>query len=180
MVDCKKCKKRYKYDLNEKIEEKCANCSSTDMTEPRNFNLMLKTALGIVKNNMMEISLRPELAQGIFLNFKNVMKFSRKKIPFGIGQIGLSYRNEITPGHFLFKTREFTQMELEYFIYPNQEDENKCFNFFDEKIQLFLFEDLKIKNKNIKIIDVKKNELAHYSSQTLDYMYNFSFGFNEI
>lgn len=179
MVDCKNCKKRYKLDAGEKID-KCLKCGKINFTPSKKYNLMLKTNIGVTEDNNQTIFMRPELAQGIFINYKKIYESRRMKLPFGIGQIGYSYRNEITPGHFIFKTREFTQMELEYFVEPNKNEEDKYFLDFDKKIYNFLVEKLLIDKKNIEIVDVPETKLAHYSSKTHDYNYKFSFGFEEI
>src|SRR5690606_19969961 len=115
LVDCKKCKSRFRQDHLDASAPKCLNCGSTELTEPRDFNLMFQTYMGAVKDEDSIVYLRPETAQGIFVNFDNVATSMRKKIPFGIAQIGKSFRNEITPGNFIFRTREFEQMEMQYF-----------------------------------------------------------------
>lgn len=125
LVDCKKCKNRFRQDtalVDGKVT--CPSCGSTDVTEPRNFNLMFKTHMGPVENEGAVVYLRPETAQGIFVNFENVATSQRKKIPFGIAQIGKSFRNEITPGNFTFRTREFEQMEMQYFVKPGEDEKS--------------------------------------------------------
>lgn len=200
LIDCKKCKERFRadklieantnekvnesmnYDVLEKIIENhkivCPNCKSFDWTKIRNFNLLFETKLGVVEEDKNTLFLRPETAQGIFINFKNVQRTTRMKIPFGIAQIGKSFRNEITPGNFIFRTREFEQMEIEFFV--KEEDSKKYFDKFLKSIKDFLFKELNIKKKNISIVDYPKEELAHYSKRTVDFFYNFPHGQSEL
>jgi glycyl-tRNA synthetase, dimeric type len=203
MIDCKKCKSRFRADkliaatipeaqipgpidgldfktMEELIEShqiKCPECGEHDFTPIRQFNLMFKTYQGVTETAKDEIFLRPETAQGIFVNFKNVQRTMRKKIPFGIGQIGKSFRNEITPGNFTFRTREFEQLELEFFCKPGDED-----HWFDYW-RTFGFEWLKSLNvqpQNIRLRDHEKAELPHYSKATTDIEYLFPFGWGEL
>ena len=126
---------------------------------------MFETFIGVVENAKDKAFLRPETAQGIFINFKNIARTQRSKLPFGVGQIGKAFRNEITPGNFIFRTREFEQMEIEFFC--EQEDEDKSFDMFEKKIKSFLLEQLKIKKENISIVNYPKEELSHYSKKTI-------------
>ncbi|MDD2591361.1 MAG: glycine--tRNA ligase [Erysipelotrichaceae bacterium] len=163
------------YIIEHKI--KCPQCGSHDFTDIRQFNLMFKTFQGVIEDAKNTIYLRPETAQGMFVNFKNVQRFSRKKIPFGIGQIGKSFRNEITPGNFIFRTREFEQMELEFFCKPN--DDLKWYEYWKK----FCFDwliTLGINQDNIRLREHTKEELSHYSKGTSDIEYAFSFGWGEI
>ena len=197
LTDCKNCKLRFRAD--KLIEEnnmefvpgsmkdtekfiidhniKCPNCGKTDFTPIRQFNLMFKTFQGVTEDSLSQIFLRPETAQGIFVNFANVARSSRKKLPFGIGQIGKSFRNEITPGNFLFRIREFEQMELEFFCKPGSDD-----HWFDYW-QNFCFEWLKnvgLKEENLKLRKHEKEELSHYSKATTDIEFKFPFGWGEL
>jgi len=153
----------------------CPNCGKLDYTEIRQFNLMFKTQQGVVSGN--DIYLRPETAQGIFLNFKNVQRTTRRKVPFGIAQIGKSFRNEITPGNFIFRTREFEQMELEFFCKPGTELE--WFDFWKKASHDFLLS-LGLKEENIRMRDHDPEKLSHYSNATTDIEYNFVWGFDEL
>ncbi len=200
LMDCKKCNTRHRADKliedfsgnkvnadgwsNTKmmeyiIENKivCPNCGALDYTEIREFNLMFKTSQGVVNDTNNDIYLRPETAQGIFLNFKNIQRTSRKKIPFGIGQIGKSFRNEITPGNFIFRTREFEQMELEFFTKPGEEME--WFNYWKKESYNFLLS-LGLSSEKIKMRDHNPEQLSHYSNATTDIEYEFSWGFDEL
>ena len=188
LIDCKKCKSRFRADKiiedfikenkgeeinvdgwdNEKLEGfiqenhmVCPECGEFDYTGIRKFNLMFKTFQGVTEDSTAEIFLRPETAQGIFVNFKNVQRTSRKKVPFGIAQIGKSFRNEITPGNFTFRTREFEQMELEFFCKPGTELE--WFDYWKEYCRKFL-ESLGMNMENIRLRDHEKEELSHYSN----------------
>ena len=155
----------------------CPNCGKHDFTDVRQFNLMFKTFQGVTEDSQSEIYLRPETAQGIFVNFNNVQRSSRKKIPFGIGQIGKSFRNEITPGNFIFRTREFEQMELEFFCEPGTDDEwfeywkAYCFNFLLE---------IGVTKENLRMRDHDPKELSHYSKGTTDIEYKFPFNWGEL
>lgn len=199
LIDCKVCKNRFRadkliedYDPNlvpdkmtyEEMEKfikdkniECSNCQNTDFTNIRSFELMLETYLGVTKESADKVYLRPETAQGIFINFKNIQRTSRKKIPFGIAQIGKSFRNEITPGNFIFRTREFEQMEIEYFIKAGTE--NKYFDYFQEKIEKFLSK-INISKESYNFREHDKKELAHYSNRTVDVEYDFPFGRGEL
>lgn len=139
---------------------------------------MFQTSIGVVDDKKSSVFLRPETAQGIFINFKNIQRTQRAKIPFGIAQIGKSFRNEITPSNFIFRTREFEQMEIEYFV--KEEHEEKAFSYYESKIKSFLFDILKIKKENIIIENYSKDEIAHYSKKTIDFFYNFPHGKSEL
>ncbi len=174
LVDCKKCKKRFRKD---KVEGKCPNCGANDFTEGRAFNLMLKTHLGAVEDEASVTYLRPETAQGIFANFINVLDTSRKKLPFGIAQIGKSFRNEITPGNFIFRTREFEQMEIEYFTKPDEA--NACHErWIKDRLNWYL--DLGIRKEKLRLRKHGDDELAHYAAGCTDIEYYFPFGWSEL
>jgi glycyl-tRNA synthetase len=174
LVDCKKCKKRFRKD---KIQGKCPECGSNDFTDGRAFNLMLKTYLGPVEDAGALSYLRPETAQGIFVNFANVLDTARKKLPFGIAQIGKAFRNEVTPGNFTFRTREFEQMEIEYFVEPK--DADKFYKYWvEERFNWYI--NLGIKKNNLRKRPHEKDELAHYAKSCTDVEYNFPFGWSEL
>jgi glycyl-tRNA synthetase len=135
---------------------------------------MFKTHQGVIEDDSNAIYLRPETAQGIFINFLNVQRSLRLKLPFAVGQIGKTFRNEITPGNFIFRTREFEQMELEYFVYPKQAED--VFNDQLEKIKKFLFKTLKLNESNVHLKEHKPDELSHYSKRTIDIEYHFPHG----
>lgn len=175
LVECKKCHARFRED--ELKTKKCPDCGG-ELTESKQFNLMLKTFLGPVEDTENTVYFRPETAQAIFVDFKNVLDTSRKKIPFGIAQIGKAFRNEITPGNFIFRTREFEQMEIEYFIEEN--DWKKSFEYWQNQMQDWMTKDLGLDKKNIHELDVPKEELAHYSERTIDFEYDFPFGKKEL
>ncbi|WP_446898040.1 glycine--tRNA ligase [Clostridium sp. LBM24168] len=204
LMDCKDCKSRFRADKlveehmtsqgvekasadgwsNEKLEKyikdngiACPNCGKSNFTDIRQFNLMFKTYQGVTEDSKSEIYLRPETAQGIFVNFKNVQRTSRRKIPFGIAQIGKSFRNEITPGNFTFRTREFEQMELEFFCKPGTDLE--WHSYWKEYCWNFLI-NLGLNKDNIRFRDHEKEELSHYSSATSDIEYLFPFGWGEL
>jgi len=155
----------------------CPNCGKLDYTDIRQFNLMFKTSQGVVSDSTSDIYLRPETAQEIFLNFKNVQRTSRKKVPFGIGQIGKSFRNEITPGNFIFRVREFEQMELEFFCKPGTEME--WFKYWKQASHDFLLS-LGLKDEDIKLRDHDVEQLTHYSNATTDIEFRFPWGFDEL
>lgn len=204
LMDCKECKSRFRADkiieeyfisngreitgidgysndelkeiiYNEKIS--CPKCGKLNYTDIRRFNLMFKTFQGVTEDNKSEIYLRPETAQGIFINFKNILRSSRKKIPFGIAQIGKSFRNEITPKNFIFRTREFEQMELEFFCRPGED--LKWFEYWKNYCIKFL-EDLGIEGDSLRIRDHSEDELSFYSNATSDIEFKFPFGFGEL
>ena len=203
LIDCKNCKSRHRADKliddwnrenaielsvdgwdNEQlmgyIKEKgvkCSGCGSGDFTEIRKFNLMYKTYQGVTDDSKAEIYLRPETAQGIFVNFKNVQRTTRRKIPFGIGQIGKSFRNEITPGNFIFRIREFEQMELEFFCEPGTDME--WFLYWKDFCFKWLL-NLGLTEENLRLRDHKQEELSHYSNATTDIEFKFPFGWGEL
>ena len=155
----------------------CPNCGKSNFTDVRQFKLMFETHMGVVEDDKSVVYLRPETAQGIFVNFKNIQRTSRKKVPFGIGQIGKSFRNEITPGNFIFRTREFEQMELEFFCKPDTDLE--WFDYWKAYCKKFLL-DLGLKEENLKFRDHEKEELSFYSKATCDVEYKFPFGWGEL
>jgi glycyl-tRNA synthetase len=192
-VECQSCHKRFRADhLQEAYASKkgvedpdtvdlaelaCPNCGTRGAwTEPRQFNMMLKTYLGVIEDESGLAYLRPETAQGIFLNFQNVMTSSRKKPPFGIAQLGKSFRNEITPGNFIFRTREFEQMEMEFFVKPGEDDEWHQY-WIDERTRWYV--DLGITPDNLRHFEHPKEKLSHYSKRTVDIEYRFGFQANE-
>lgn len=205
LMDCKSCKTRYRADQlieehmgkkgetpeeavdswsNEKMESyitaeniKCTQCGAHDFTKIRQFNLMFKTFQGVVEDSSTEVYLRPETAQGIFVNFKTIQRASRKKLPFGIGQIGKSFRNEITPGNFIYRIREFEQMELEFFCKPGEDLE--WFNYWKNFCMNWLLK-LGISEDKVKFRDHDAEELSHYSNATTDIEYLFPFGWGEL
>ena len=175
LIDCKDCKFRMRADtLN---EMKCSNCGSTNLTEPRDFNLMFKTNIGPVDDGSSIAYLRPETAQHIFINFKNVLDSTSRTLPFGIAQIGKAFRNEITARNFIFRKREFEQMEMEYFVEP-KDDEKFHQYWIKERMQWWL--DQGLKEENLEIFNVPKKELSHYSKATADIMYKFPHGTEEL
>ena len=198
LMDCKDCKTRHRADqlieqqsdavpngwtnaqMMEYIKEngiKCPDCGSTNFTDIRQFNLMFKTFQGVTEDAKSELYLRPETAQGIFVNFANVQRTTRKKLPFGIGQVGKSFRNEITPGNFIFRIREFEQMELEFFCKPGTDLE--WFAYWKDYCKNWLL-NLGIKEENIKMRDHDPEELSHYSKGTTDIEFLFPFGWGEL
>lgn len=200
LIDCKKCHSRYRADKliedytkgektgdgmsNEELLDfiyshkiTCPSCGGLEYTDIRKFNLMFKTHQGVVEDNKSEVYLRPETAQGIFVNFKNVLRASRKKLPFGIGQIGKSFRNEITPGNFIFRTREFEQMELEFFCKPGTELE--WFTYWRKYCMDFLLQ-LGVDESKLGYRDHDKEELSFYSNATTDIEFLFPWGFGEL
>ena len=203
LIDCRECKTRHRADklieewahsqgkdmiadgmsdkeLIDFINENdicCPNCGKRNFTDIRKFNLMFKTFQGVTEDSTSQIYLRPETAQGIFVNFKNVMRTTRRKIPMGIAQIGKSFRNEITPGNFIFRTREFEQMELEFFCKPGTDLEwHKYWKEFCENWLL----SLGMQKENIRLRDHEKAELSHYSNATTDIEFKFPFGWGEL
>ena len=176
LVDCKNCKARYRADHVD-LTKPCEKCGKKDWTEPRQFNLMFKTAIGPVEDSGEVTYLRPETAQGIFVNFMNVQGTSRQKLPFGIAQLGKAFRNEITTGNFLFRTREFEQMELEFFIHPGENE--KWLDYWCEE-RLNWFKKLGINPEKLRLRPHDKDELAHYSTACFDVEYEFPFGWSEL
>ena len=204
LIDCKSCKTRHRADKlieewsfkngeqisgldgwsNEELIEyikknniACPDCGKTDFTDIRKFNLMFKTSIGVTEDAKSEVYLRPETAQGMFVNFKNVLRTTRSKMPMGIGQMGRSFRNEITPGNFIFRTREFEQMELEFFCKPGEDLKwydywkNYCMNFVRS---------LGVREENLRLREHAKEELCFYSKGTSDIEYKFPFGWGEV
>ena len=180
MVDCKDCKHRFRTDdlsPNDKGELRCPECGG-ELTDSRMFNLMFKTYVGPVADEASVVYLRPETAQAMFVNFDNVLTTTRRKLPFGIAQIGRSFRNEITPGNFIFRDREFEQMEMEYFVMPGT-DEEWHDKWIEERFNWWL--GLGVRKENLQIREHAKEELSHYSKRTVDIEYDFPFaGFAEI
>ena len=197
LMDCKECKTRHRADtlieehggdpngmtldqMSEYITNnnvKCPNCGSSNFTDIRKFNLMFKTFQGVTEDSKNEIFLRPETAQGIFVNFANIQRTTRKKVPFGVAQIGKSFRNEITPGNFIFRIREFEQMELEFFCKPGTDLE--WFHYWKDYCKKWLL-DLGIKEENLRLRDHGEEELSFYSNATTDIEFLFPFGWGEL
>ena len=204
LIDCKSCKMRHRADklveewnaqngvadiaveamdndaLMAYIREKnipCPGCGKSDFTDIRKFNLMFKTFQGVTEDSAATVYLRPETAQGIFVNFQNIQRTTRKKVPFGVCQVGKSFRNEITPGNFTFRTREFEQMELEFFCKPGSELE--WFDYWRSFCRQWLH-DLGMQSANLRMRDHEKEELSHYSNATTDFEFQFPFGWGEL
>ena len=175
LTDCKKCNNRWRAD--HVTNGKCPGCGSEDLTEPRPFNLMFKTGVGPVDDGKSFAYLRPETAQQIFINFKNVLDSTSKSIPFGIAQIGKAFRNEVSPRNFLFRLREFEQMELEFFVEKGS-DEDWHQYWVDKRLGWWVEQG--ISYNNLRLLDVPKNDLSHYSKQTIDIMYAFPHGEEEL
>ncbi len=179
LVDCKDCKTRFRADNTESYlkDKKCPQCGSKNLSEPRQFNLMFKTHMGPVEDAGAVVYLRPETAQGIFVNFSNCQATSRYKIPFGIAQIGKSFRNEITPGNFIFRTREFEQMEMQYFVKPGTDE--KYFEPWKEN-RWNSYLKYKLKAENLRFLPHGPTELAHYAKAAVDVQYKFPMGWSEL
>ena len=175
LVDCKNCKSRWRED--QIINNECPSCKSKDLTDPRPFNLMFKTAIGPVEDGNSFAYLRPETAQQIFVNFKNITDSTSRTPPFGIAQIGKAFRNEITPRNFIFRVREFEQMELEFFVKPGT-DEDWHKYWVNKRLQWW--SDQGVNSQKIKLLEVEKAELSHYSKATFDIMYEFPHGLEEL
>ncbi len=180
-VDCKKCQSRYRLDelpvpTNEKGVVKCPQCGG-ELSEPRQFNLMLPTNIGAMEDSSSKAYLRPETAQGIFCNFKNVLDTSRIKLPFGIAQVGKSFRNEINPRNYTFRSREFEQMEIEFFCHPSQADQWYTY-WRDARYQWYL--DHGLQSSRLRLRDHEADELAHYARACADVEYEFPFGVSEL
>ena len=175
LVECKACHRRFRID-DLPDSSKCPECGGA-FTEPHQFNLMFKTFMGAVEDSASEVYLRPETAQGIFVNFANVLVASRRKLPFGIAQIGKSFRNEITPGNSTFRTREFEQMEIEYFVKPGT-DEQWLETWVQERLQWY--KDLGIREDNLRIRQHGEDELAHYAKNCYDIEYRFPWDWAEL
>src|SRR5213596_3543296 len=179
MIDCRSCKAHLRLDqlIERKDVQQCPNCGGKDLTEPRPFNLMFKTYVGATEDESSVTYLRPETAQSIFVQFKNILEVSRKKLPFGIAQIGKAFRNEINPRNFTFRSREFEQMELEYFCRPEQGMDLLAY-WLKERIKFY--EEIGISRKRLHILDVPEKERAFYSKETFDIEYEFPFGRQEL
>lgn len=175
LVDCKNCKARWRED--QIVNNECPSCKSKDLTDPRPFNLMFKTAIGPVDDGSSFAYLRPETAQQIFVNFKNIIDSTSRTPPFGIAQMGKAFRNEITPRNFIFRVREFEQMELEFFVKPGT-DEDWHKYWVDKRLQWW--SDQGVNSQKIKLLEVEKEELSHYSKATFDIMYEFPHGLEEL
>lgn len=178
LVECKKCHTRHRADhLKESYDNKCPSCGGREFTKERWFNLMFKTFIGPTEDESSVVFLRPETAQGMFVNFENVQQTTRLKLPFGIAQIGKAFRNEITPGNFIFRVLEFEQMEIEYFI--EEKDWEKYFEQWQNEMEKWLL-DIGIKKANFAIREHQKEELSHYSKKTVDFEYKYPFGQKEL
>jgi len=173
MVECKNCNSRFRSDSN--FENVC--CDQQELTDPKNFNLMFETNIGPVVNENSQVFLRPETAQGIFVNFENVLRTMRAKLPFGIANIGKSFRNEITPGQFIFRTREFEQMEIEFFC--KEEDSEEWMDYWTNK-RLNWYKDLGLKEEYLRLRPHVSDELAHYAKSTVDIEYLYPWGWGEL
>ena len=174
LVECKQCHQRWRED---QLEERVCPACGGELTEPRNFNLMFKTHMGPVEDVAAELHLRPETAQGIFVNFSNVLTSTRKKLPFGIAQLGKAFRNEITTGNFIFRTREFEMMELEFFVRPG-EDEEWHRRWIDQCLRWYV--ELGVSRDYLRVRDHDPEELSHYSKATSDIEYRFPWGWGEL
>jgi glycyl-tRNA synthetase len=174
MVDCRRCKRRFRADEVE--GERCPACGG-ELTEARRFNLMFKTFVGPVEDEAAIAYLRPETAQGIFANFKLVQQAMRLRLPFGIAQVGKAFRNEITPGRYTFRSREFEQMEIEYFVKPGT-DEQWHQTWIDERVNWYV--SLGMRRENLRLYEYPQEELAHYAKRTVDLQYRFPFGWAEL
>jgi len=179
LVDCRVCKRRFRADhIPAKEDRQCPKGMECDFTDVRQFNLMFKTFVGPIEDEAAVAFLRPETAQGMFVNFLNVQQSGRLKPPFGIAQIGKSFRNEITPGNFIFRTREFEQMEMEFFVKPGTDDE--WFEYWREQRMDWYTQRLGIQATNLRFYDHPKEDLAHYSKATTDIEYRYPFGWGEL
>ena len=198
LMDCKSCKERYRADkiiedaggnpngmnfnqMGNYIKENgisCPNCGAKDFTNIRQFNLMFKTFQGVIENDVNTLYLRPETAQGIFINFKNVLRTTRNKLPFGIAQIGKAFRNEITPGNFIFRVREFEQMEIEHFA--NKNDVQTIMKNYIKTINDFFINDCNLKKESLRLYNHPKEKLSHYSQMTVDFEFEFPHGWGEL
>jgi len=208
LIECKVCHKRFREDHVAELKSEIRNHKSEtnpndknsnyqnlsqeqkemlyckgkephDFTAAKNFNLMFKTFIGVTEDSTSTAYLRPETAQGIFLNFKNIIQSNRVKPPFGVAQVGKAFRNEITPGNFIFRTREFEQMEIEFFVEANKEESSKWYEYWIKKVREY-YRDLGIKDENLTIREHDKAELSHYSCGTSDVEYDFPFGISEL
>lgn len=174
LVECKKCNRRFRQD---RIDGKCPECGANDFTEGQPFNLMFKTLAGAQEDTASQVFLRPETAQGIFVNFLNILDTTHRRLPFGVAQIGKAFRNEITPGNYTFRTREFEQMEVEYFVDPA--DAETCHQqWIEERFNWYIR--LGIKKENLRLRPHGSDELAHYARGCTDIEYHFPFGWSEL
>jgi len=207
LMDCKECKARWRADklidnkieagetepegyagdktetnrldeIVKKMEISCPDCGAKDFSDIKKFNLMLKTFLWVTEDGASQAYLRPETAQGQFVDFANVARSSRRKLPFGIAQVGKSFRNEITPGNFIFRTREFEQMEIEYFVTPGED--NEAFQLWKSESERFFIQVIGLSPENIRFSPIKQEELPHYSKEAWDFDYKYPFGWWEI
>ncbi len=174
MTDCKKCKGRFRAD--EPVLGRCPNCGG-ELTEVRQFNLMFKTFMGPIEDEAAVVYLRPETAQGIYVNFLNVMGPSRQKVPFGIAQIGKAFRNEISPGNFIFRMREFEQMEMQFFVHPKEDE--KWFEYWKTE-RMKWYHQLGVRTEKLRFHQHQAGELAHYAKAAFDVQYEFPFGWQEL
>ncbi len=182
LVECKNCHSRFRADQID-VTAKCESCGKTDgFSDPKNFNLMMKTFLGPSEDQAAVAYFRPETAQAMFVQFKNVLNTTRKQLPFGIAQSGKAFRNEITPGNFVFRTREFDLMEFEYFIpVPKQDsDWNDVFEYWREEMVKWMRDDLKLNMDNVHEVEISAEDRAHYSKRTIDFEYDYPFGQKEL
>ncbi len=183
LVDCRTCKARFRADQMDQAQcakkpsKKPGEHSECDLTDARHFNLMFKTFMGPVEDTASTVFMRPETAQGIFVNFQNILTTARQRIPFGIAQMGKSFRNEITPGNFLFRTREFEQMEMEFFVKPGDDDE--WYDYWSKE-RLDWYKRLGIREDNLRLRVHEPDELAHYAKACVDVEYNFPIGWSEL
>jgi glycyl-tRNA synthetase len=175
LVECKKCHARARAG---QLEGSCSECGGKEFTEPRQFNLMLKTFLGPAEEKANEVFFRPETAQAMFVDFKQILDTTRRKLPFGIAQVGKAFRNEITPGNFIFRTREFEQMEIEYFI--READWKDSFEHWQKEMWSWMTDGLGLNKEHIHELEVPRDELAHYSKRTIDFEYDYPFGKKEL
>src|SRR3989344_2100284 len=174
LVECKKCHHRFRADH---VDKKCPDCGGA-LTSAKQFNLMFKTFLGPAEDASNTVYFRPETAQAMFVDFKNILETSRKKLPFGVAQIGKAFRNEITPGNFIFRMREFEQMEIEYFI--KEQEWEKVFEYWKSQMWLWITDVLGLDKNHIHELEVADGERAHYSKRTIDFEYDFPFGKKEL
>jgi glycyl-tRNA synthetase len=182
LVECKNCHERFRADQID-LHAPCPNCGKRGtFTEPRAFNILMKTYLGAVEGEKAEAYLRGETAQGMFVDFKNILDTSRKTLPFGIAQVGKAFRNEITPGNFIFRTREFEQMEIEYFIQPPASDGDwqGWFEYWRKEMRSWMENDLRLDMSHVHELEVGDGDRAHYSKRTIDFEFDFPFGKKEL
>jgi glycyl-tRNA synthetase len=177
LVECSNCHRRFRADAPELAKNQCPVCGTKDaMSQPRTFNLMFKTFMGPVEDQAAVVYLRPETAQGSYVNFQNVLGAARQRVPFGIAQVGKAFRNEITPGNFIFRTREFEQMEMQFFVEPGTDDE--WFEYWREQRMKWI-QDLGVRAERLRFHEHGADELAHYAKRAFDIEYEFPFGWSE-